>query len=91
MRRLRHAQPSLWEDLLAEEAADLWEPWMREAYPLLEDEDLLNTLILPSPPSAIAALLLNQRECRPELAFCLCAVLHAVRAEANHLSRSRTE
>lgn len=44
MRRLRHAQPSLWEGFLAEEVAELWEPWMREADTLLEDDGLLSTV-----------------------------------------------
>ncbi len=44
MRRLRHAQPSLWEGFLAEEVADLWEPWMREADRILENEDLLDSV-----------------------------------------------
>jgi IS5 family transposase len=44
MRRLRHAQPSLWEGVLAEEVADLWEPWMREVDRILEDERLLDTV-----------------------------------------------
>jgi IS5 family transposase len=44
MRRLRYAQPSLWEGFLAEEVADLWEPWMREVDRILEDEDLLDSV-----------------------------------------------
>jgi transposase, IS5 family len=44
MRRLRHAQPNLWEGLLAEEVAELWEPWMREVDRILEDEDLLDAV-----------------------------------------------
>jgi IS5 family transposase len=44
MRRLRHAQPSLWEGFLAEEVAELWEPWMREVDSLLEDEELLSAV-----------------------------------------------
>jgi hypothetical protein len=45
MRRLRHAQPSLWEGFLAEEVAELWEPWMREVDALLEDDDLLSAVV----------------------------------------------
>ena len=44
MRRLRHAQPSLWEGFLAEEVAELWEPWMREVDSLLEDDELLSAV-----------------------------------------------
>jgi hypothetical protein len=39
---LRHQQPSLWTGILAEEIEDLWEPWMRQADRLLEDEALLD-------------------------------------------------
>jgi transposase, IS5 family len=41
MIQLRHQQPSLWEGVWAEEVGDLWEPWMRAADRLLEDDDLL--------------------------------------------------
>ena len=41
MIQLRHQQPSLWEGVWAEEVSDLWEPWMRAADHLLEDDDLL--------------------------------------------------
>jgi IS5 family transposase len=44
MRRLRHAQPSLWEGFLAEEVAELWEPWMREVDSILDDDDLLSAI-----------------------------------------------
>lgn len=44
MRRLRHAQPSLWEGFLADEVAELWEPWMREVDALLEDDELLSAV-----------------------------------------------
>jgi hypothetical protein len=42
--QLRHQQASLWEGLLAEEVAELWEPWMRVGDELLEDEELLDTV-----------------------------------------------
>src|SRR5438270_8845477 len=41
MIRTRHHQPSLWTGVLAEEVDDLWEPWMRTADQLLEDEQLI--------------------------------------------------
>ena len=44
MIKLRHAQPTVWEGLFAEEVAELWEPWMRVVDGLLEDEDLLDTV-----------------------------------------------
>ncbi len=44
MRRLRHAQPSLWEGFLADEVAELWEPWMREVDGMLEDDELLSAV-----------------------------------------------
>jgi IS5 family transposase len=44
MRRLRHAQPSLWEGFFAEDVAELWEPWMREVDALLEDDELLTAV-----------------------------------------------
>jgi IS5 family transposase len=41
MIRTCHHQPSLWSGVLAEEVDDLWEPWMRTADRLLEDEQLI--------------------------------------------------
>lgn len=41
---MRHAQPSLWEGFLADEVAELWEPWMREVDMLLEDDGLLTAV-----------------------------------------------
>src|SRR5947199_9664753 len=41
MIRTRHHQPSLWTGVLAEEVDDLWEPWMRTADQLLDDEQLI--------------------------------------------------
>jgi len=42
MIRTRHHQPSLWTSVLAEEAEELWEPWMRSADRLLDDEQLVD-------------------------------------------------
>jgi len=42
--KLRHAQPTVWEGLFAEEVAELWEPWMGVVDELLEDEKLLDTV-----------------------------------------------
>ena len=42
MIRIRHQQPTLWENFFAEEVAALWEPWMRVVDELLEDEALLD-------------------------------------------------
>jgi hypothetical protein len=44
MIKLRHQQPSLWHRGLAEDIAELWEPWMRLVDELLEDEHLLDTV-----------------------------------------------
>jgi len=44
MIKLRHQQPSLWNRGLAEDIADLWEPWMRLVDDLLEDEQLLDAI-----------------------------------------------
>jgi transposase, IS5 family len=41
MIRKRHQQPTLWTGLLHEEVSDLWEPWMRQADDLLNDEMLI--------------------------------------------------
>jgi IS5 family transposase len=41
MIRTCHHQPSLWTGVLAEEVEDLWEPWMRTADRLLDDEQLI--------------------------------------------------
>ena len=42
MIRIRHQQPTLWENFFAEEVAALWEPWMRVVDELLEDDALLD-------------------------------------------------
>jgi transposase, IS5 family len=42
MIQLRHEQPRLWDGVWAEEVGDLWEPWMRAADGLLEDDELLS-------------------------------------------------
>jgi transposase, IS5 family len=44
MIQLRHQQPSLWGGYWAEEVADLWEPWMRQADLILNDEGLLDRI-----------------------------------------------
>jgi transposase, IS5 family len=44
MIRTRHYQPSLWTGVLAEEVDDLWEPWMRTADKLLDDEQLIERI-----------------------------------------------
>jgi IS5 family transposase len=44
MIKLRHQQPTLWAGMLAEEVDELWEPWMRFADQLLEDEQLLESV-----------------------------------------------
>jgi len=41
MIQLRHEDRSLWDGVWAEEVGDLWEPWMRAADRLLEDDELL--------------------------------------------------
>jgi IS5 family transposase len=42
MIRTRHYQPSLWTGILTEEVDDLWEPWMRTADRLLDDQQLID-------------------------------------------------
>jgi transposase, IS5 family len=44
MIRTRYHQPSLWTGVLAEEVEDLWEPWMRTADRLLDDEQLIERI-----------------------------------------------
>ena len=44
MIRTHHHQPSLWTGILAEEVNDLWEPWMRSADRLLDDEKLIERI-----------------------------------------------
>jgi transposase, IS5 family len=41
MIQLHHEDRSLWDGIWAEEVGDLWEPWMRAADRLLEDDELL--------------------------------------------------
>ncbi|MGA8310744.1 MAG: ISNCY family transposase [Terriglobales bacterium] len=42
MVRTHHQQPTLWTGFLREEVDDLWEPWMRGADVLLDDEELID-------------------------------------------------
>lgn len=42
MIKLRHQQPNLWTGILKEDLDRLWEPWMRVADALLEDEALVD-------------------------------------------------
>jgi IS5 family transposase len=42
MVRTHHQQPTLWTGFLKEEVDDLWEPWMRGAEVLLDDEELID-------------------------------------------------
>jgi IS5 family transposase len=41
MVRTHHQQPTLWTGFLKEEVSDLWEPWMRSADQILDDEGLI--------------------------------------------------
>lgn len=41
MVRTHHQQPTLWTGFLREEVNDLWEPWMRAADQILDDEQLI--------------------------------------------------
>jgi hypothetical protein len=43
----RHEDRSLWDGVWAEEVGDLWEPWMRAADRLLEDDELLTKVFEP--------------------------------------------
>ena len=45
MTQLRYHQRDLWEAQWTAEMADLWEPWMRQADVLLEDEELLEQVL----------------------------------------------
>lgn len=42
MIKLRHEQPSIWTGILKEDLDPLWEPWMRAADAVLEDEALVD-------------------------------------------------
>jgi len=42
----RHLQRTFGEGLIDEEVADLWEPWMRHADEVLNDEKLIETVYL---------------------------------------------
>ncbi|MGH8247871.1 MAG: ISNCY family transposase [Gammaproteobacteria bacterium] len=41
---MRHGQRTIWEGWFPEQATDWWEPWMREADQLLDDEELLEAV-----------------------------------------------
>ena len=41
MIRTHHQQPTLWTGFLKDEVSDLWEPWMRSADQILEDDRLI--------------------------------------------------
>ncbi len=44
MIQLRHDQRAIWEGWFPEESAAWWEPWMKEADPLLDDDELLDAV-----------------------------------------------
>jgi IS5 family transposase len=44
MIQLRHSQRSLWDGFWAEEVSELWEPWMRQADAILDDETLVDAV-----------------------------------------------
>ena len=44
MIQLRHAQRSLWGGFWAEEVSELWEPWMRQADIILDDDTLVDAV-----------------------------------------------
>lgn len=44
MIQLRHTQRSLWGGFWAEEVSELWEPWMRQADSILDDETLVDAV-----------------------------------------------
>jgi transposase, IS5 family len=44
MIQLRHTQRSLWGGFWAEEVSELWEPWMRQADAILDDETLVDAV-----------------------------------------------
>jgi IS5 family transposase len=44
MIHLRHSSPRFPEAFIAEAIGDFWEPWMRQADQLLEDEKLVNAV-----------------------------------------------
>ena len=45
MIRTHHQQPTLWTGFLKEEVNDLWEPWMRHADQVLDDEQLIDQVL----------------------------------------------
>ena len=45
MVRTHHQQPTLWTGFLKEEVNDLWEPWMRPADQILDDEQLIEQVL----------------------------------------------
>jgi IS5 family transposase len=44
MIQMRHRQPTLWAGYWREEVSELWEPWMRQADHLLDDETLVELI-----------------------------------------------
>jgi transposase, IS5 family len=44
MIRTRHQQQTLWGGVWAQEVDDLWEPWMRQADQLLDDDELVSKI-----------------------------------------------
>jgi transposase, IS5 family len=44
MIRTRHQQQTLWGGVWAQEVDDLWEPWMRQADQLLDDDELVTKI-----------------------------------------------
>src|SRR4051812_21807399 len=45
MIRMRHQPSSLWSGFLHEDVSDLWEPWMRRADDVLNDETLVERVL----------------------------------------------
>ena len=44
MIRTRHQQQTLWGGVWAQEVDDLWEPWMRQADQVLDDDELVTKI-----------------------------------------------
>src|SRR5437868_5826021 len=77
MIQLRHHQPSLWGGFWAEEVADLWEPWMREADRLLEDEALLEAVYEPQGKRREHSRTLGRKQTPSEAVLRLLILKHA--------------
>jgi len=76
MIRTRHYQPSLWTGVLAEEVDDLWEPWMRTADRVLDDEQLVERIFEAQAKRCLKSRTRGRRQTPAEVVLRLLILKH---------------